>query len=236
MALLLDSIDLDEIRTAMDLGIFAGVTTNPKLLAEIPRSEHLERLGEIAQICPGSLYAQVDHGLADLMERQALTLREVAPGRTVIKVPASREGLVLVTRLRAHQVPVCVTAIFSPAQAAAAGAAGAQAVAVYVGRIDRAGQDGVQVVADCAAVLAAGGHQTRVLAASIPDPDRLIQVLKIPGVDVTIPASMIAALLDHAGTTQAIGDFDQAAKAAIALGTDGEHDSEAVLKMLEDDD
>ena len=54
MALLLDSIDLDEIRATMDLGVFAGVTTNPKLLAGLPRSEHLERLGEIARTCPGS--------------------------------------------------------------------------------------------------------------------------------------------------------------------------------------
>jgi transaldolase len=234
MALLLDSIDVDEITTAMELGIFAGVTTNPKLLAGVPKGEHLERLAEIARACPGSLYAQVDHGLADLMEHQALTLREVALGRTVIKVPMGREGLVLVGRMRPHQVPVCLTAVFSAAQAAAAGAAGASAVAIYVARIDKSGRDGLQVVADAAALLAAGGHRTRVLAASIPDAQRLVQILKVPGIDATIPASLIPDLLDQPGTQQAIDEFTAAADAAMALGGDNDSDPEAILRSLED--
>ncbi len=234
MALLLDSIDLDEIRTAMDLGVFAGVTTNPKLLAGVPRSDHLERLAQIARICPGSLYAQVDHGLADLMEHEALTLREVAPGRTVIKVPMSREGLVLVGRLRTHQVPVCITAVFSAAQAVLAGAAGANAVAVYVGRIDKGGADGAQVVADSAALLAANGYRTRVLAASIPDLDRLVQVLKVPDIDATIPASLTATMQEHPGTLAAIEEFGAAAESAKALGGDNDTDPEAILRALED--
>jgi transaldolase len=234
MALLLDSIDVDEITTAMELGIFSGVTTNPKLLAGVPRSEHLERLAEIARICPGSLYAQVDHGLADLMEHEALTLWEVAPGRTVIKVPMSREGLVLIGRLRPQKVPVCITAVFSAAQALLAGAAGASAVAVYVGRIDKGGQDGAQVVADSAALLSANGHRTRVLAASIPDVDRLVQVLKVADIDATVPASLVAAMQEHPGTQAAIEEFNAAVESAKALGGDNDTDPEAILRALED--
>lgn len=234
MALLLDSVDLDEIAAAMELGIFSGVTTNPKLLAGVARRDQLDHLGAVARIGHGSLYMQVEHGPAEAMEEQALTLQEVAPGRCVIKVPISQEGLVLCQRLRAHRLPVCMTAIFSPLQAVAAGAAGARAAAVYAGRLARSGEDGPAVVADCARVLAGHGQTTRVIAASIADAQMLLALLRVPDIDLTLPGRLLPALLQHAGTTAALAEFAEADRAARALG-DEPSDAGDVMRLLGDD-
>ncbi len=210
MALFLDTIDLGEIERTAELGIFAGVTTNPKLLAGMSTSGRLDRLGEIARRTAGSLYLQVTQRTAADMERQALTLREVAPGRAVIKVPMGAAGLEATARLREHGLPVCLTALFSVPQVFAAGCARAHAAAVYVGRITRAGGDGVAVVREGAAALDAAGLGTRLLAASIPDAETLARLLAVPGIDLTLSPALLPALLDHPGTTEAIAEFEAA--------------------------
>ena len=212
MALFLDSVDLDKIAPAMELGLFAGVTTNPKLFAHIEPDQRLEHLASIAKICRGSLYIQVDLDTPEAMENQALTLREVAPGRCIIKAPMSEAGLNLVARLRPHKLPVCLTAAFSALQAVAAGAVAAHAVALYLGRIDRAGGDGQAALRDAAAALKAAGKSTRVLAASIADETALLAAMQVPGIDLTIPAHLLPKLIDHPGTTDAIEEFETAGR------------------------
>ncbi len=212
MSLFLDSADLEEIRSGMELGIFSGVTTNPSLLAGVPQEDRLDHLGAIAKICRKSLYAQVDLDSLSRMERQALTLVEVAPGRTVIKVPMSADGLRLCQRLRSKDVPVCMTALFSPSQVFAAAAAGAHAAAVYVGRLIKRKEDGIGMVRQAAEILRAQELRTRIVAASIPGIETLNNLLAIPGVDATIPASLQKPLLQHAGTQAAIKQFNQLSK------------------------
>jgi len=212
MALFLDSADLDEIRSGMELGIYSGVTTNPALLANIPREDRLEHLGAIAKICRKSLYAQIDLKPVAKMEREALTLVEVAPGRTIIKVPMSADGLSLCQRLQSKNVPVCITAVFSPSQVFAAAVAGAHAAAVYVGRLFKRGENGTGVVRKAAEILQAQELQTRILAASIPDIEALTTLLSIPGVDATIPGSLQEPFLQHAGTQEAIEEFKNHSK------------------------
>jgi len=210
MALFLDSVDLDAIRDGMELGIYSGVTTNPGLLEGIPPADRLERYGEIARICPGSIYLQVTRQVPREMEHQALVLAEVASGRTVIKLPMSPDALRLCHSLQNHRVPVCITAVFTPAQAYAAALAGAHTVAMFVGRITRAGGDGIESLRQAMQILRAASLDTRIVAASIPDVDTLSRVLTVPGVDATIPARLQEPMLSHPGTEEAIAGFAKA--------------------------
>jgi transaldolase len=207
MALFLDSANLDEIRSAMEFGIYSGVTTNPSLLKDLDPEDWLERYAAIAKICLKSIYLQVDWGPIAEMKDQALTLVEVAPGRTVIKVPIAPESLKLCQELKEHGVPVCVTAVFTPAQAYAAASAGAHAVAIYVGRLNRRGDDGIQVVKEVSQMFRAGELSSSIVAASIPDTETLVPLLSIPGVDATIPYRLQASLLHDKGTLEAIEEF-----------------------------
>jgi transaldolase len=212
MALFLDSAELDEIRSGMELGIYSGVTTNPGLLKNLRPEDRLDRFAEIAKICPKSIYLQVSSKSISEMENQALTYVEVAPGRTIIKVPMGADGLKLCGQLKTHSVPACITAVFTPTQAYAAACAGAHAVAIYVGRITKSGADGLAVVRQVADMFAAGELSTSILAASIPDVDSLTQILSVPGVDATIPYRLQESLLHSKGTLEAIEEFTAAAR------------------------
>ncbi len=212
MALFLDSAEPEAIRAAMPLGIFAGVTTNPALLSRIPLADQLEHLGEIARLCRKTLYLQAHGSSVEELERYALLLYEVAPGRTVIKLPMGREGLLACQALRARGVPVCLTALFSPLQVAAAALAGAHSAALYVGRVSARGEDGVAVAAQSRRVLSALHSSTRLLCASVKDPPTLLSLLEIPDADVTIPPTLQEALLSHPGTAEALEAFRAAAR------------------------
>mgnify|MGYP000430467138 CR=1 FL=1 len=207
MALFLDCAEPESIRAAMALGIYAGVTTNPKLLENIPPADLLEHLGEIARCCRRTLYFQAHGQSADEMERHALLLFEVAPGRTVIKLPMGREGMTACQALRARGVPVCLTALFSPLQVAAAALAGAHSAALYVGRVSARGEDGIAAARRSRAILSALGSSTRLLCASVKDAPTLQALLEIADADVTIPPALQEDLLSHPGTAEAIEAF-----------------------------
>ena len=51
MKFFIDTANVDEIRKANDMGIIAGVTTNPSLIAKEGR-DYAETLAEIATIVP----------------------------------------------------------------------------------------------------------------------------------------------------------------------------------------
>lgn len=58
MKFFLDTANVDEIRKANEMGVIAGVTTNPSLIAKEGR-EYAETLKEIASIVDGPISGEV---------------------------------------------------------------------------------------------------------------------------------------------------------------------------------
>lgn len=58
MKFFIDTANVEEIRKANDMGIIAGVTTNPSLIAKEGR-DYLETLREIASIVDGPISGEV---------------------------------------------------------------------------------------------------------------------------------------------------------------------------------
>ena len=58
MKFFIDTANVDEIRKANDMGIIAGVTTNPSLIAKEGR-DYAETLAEIATIVDGPISGEV---------------------------------------------------------------------------------------------------------------------------------------------------------------------------------
>lgn len=58
MKFYIDTANVDEIRSANDMGIIAGVTTNPSLIAKEGR-DYAETLKEIATIVDGPISGEV---------------------------------------------------------------------------------------------------------------------------------------------------------------------------------
>ena len=66
MKFYIDTANVDEIRAANDMGIIAGVTTNPSLIAKEGR-DYAETLKEIASIVDGPISGEVKATTKDVL-------------------------------------------------------------------------------------------------------------------------------------------------------------------------
>ncbi|MBI3998320.1 MAG: fructose-6-phosphate aldolase [Armatimonadetes bacterium] len=191
----LDTANLDEIRTAHSWGILDGVTTNPTLVAKEGR-EHRAQIEEICSIVQGPVSVETTTADAEGMIREGIEFATWAPN-VVVKVPITPDGLRGLRGLRERGIPVNVTLVFSLPQALLAAKAGATFVSPFVGRLDDAGNDGMQVVRDICAAFRTYRFETKVLAASLRHPIHVVEGARA-GADVaTMPFKVMEQLFKH---------------------------------------
>ena len=123
MKFFIDTANLEEIKHAHELGILAGVTTNPSLVAKENVSFH-DRLREITSIVSGSVSAEVISTDAAGMIEEGEELAKIAPNIT-IKVPMTPEGLKAVKTFSEKGIKTNVTLVFTANQALLGARAGA---------------------------------------------------------------------------------------------------------------
>lgn len=205
MKFFIDTANVEDIKEANALGIVAGVTTNPSLIAKEGASFH-ERLEEITKEISGSVSAEVIAEDAEGMIAEGKELAAIAPNITV-KVPMTLEGLKAVKTLSESDITTNVTLIFNANQALLAARAGATYVSPFIGRLDDIGQDGMELIATISDMFDIHGIQTEIIAASIRHPLHVTEAA-LSGADIaTIPYNVLATLVQHPLTDQGIEKF-----------------------------
>jgi transaldolase len=205
MELFLDTANVDEIREAAALGVISGVTTNPSLIAHEGR-DFAQVVREITSIIDGPVSAEVISTEADAMVAEAEELVRIHPN-VVIKIPMLPEGLKAVSRLEPRGIKTNVTLVFSANQALLAALAGAAYVSPFVGRLDDAGQDGMEVVADTVEIFELHDLQTRVIAASIRHPRHVIAAARAGSHIATVPYKILMQMTRHPLTDVGLKKF-----------------------------
>jgi transaldolase len=191
----LDTANLDEIRAAHAWGILDGVTTNPTLVAKEGR-EHREQIEAICSIVKGPVSVETTTTDAEGMIREGVEFATWAPN-VVVKVPITPDGLRALRGLRERGIPVNVTLVFSLPQALLAAKAGATFVSPFVGRLDDAGNDGMQVVRDICAGYRNYPFETKVLAASLRHPMHVVESALAGAHIATMPFKVMEQLFKH---------------------------------------
>ena len=195
MKFFIDTANIDEIREANALGLLDGVTTNPSLVAKEGVDFHA-RLREIVSIVNGPISAEVTSTDVDEMLEQGHELSRISPN-IVVKVPVTREGLMVCRKLRQDEIRVNVTLCFSPAQALLAAKVGATYISPFIGRLDDVATDGMELIRQIRAIYDNYGYATEILAASVRHPMHVVEAA-LAGADVaTMPFSVIVQLLKH---------------------------------------
>lgn len=205
MQIFIDTANIDEIKAANDLGIIAGVTTNPSLIAREGRDFH-QVIKEIVAIVDGPISAEVISTEAAPMIAEARELAAIHPN-IVIKIPMTGEGLKATKALTASGIKTNVTLVFSANQALLAALAGATYVSPFVGRLDDASHDGLQVVADIIPIFAQYGFKTQVIAASIRHPLHILKAALLGADIATVPYKIILQMLKHPLTDAGLAKF-----------------------------
>lgn len=206
MKLFIDTANIKEIRQAYEMGIVSGVTTNPSIIAKEGKKFE-DAIDEITQIMTdGLIFAEVISLEADGMVKEGQKLAAIND-RMVVKIPMCAEGLKACSILSKKGVRVCVTLMFSEAQAILAIAAGAAFVAPFVGRLDDIGWDGLDLVDGIREIIDAADAKTQIVAASARHPVHLTQLAKI-GCDIaTVPFKVLMQMVDHPLTSSGLEKF-----------------------------
>jgi transaldolase len=209
MGLYIDSANLKEVKEALSLKVLEGVTTNPTILAR-EKEKSLPLLQKILKMGPEKIFAQVKYDSVEKMKGEALRLHKLAPEKMIVKIPFSEEGLKLTKILAEEGIRTCLTAIFSVSQGYVGALAGADYLAVYVGRITRNGGDGIDVVKKISEIINMNSLSTRILAASIPSIEDAENLILIDKVDLTAPKKILDEMIKHPLTDKAIEQFNLA--------------------------
>ncbi|MBP2650777.1 MAG: transaldolase [Firmicutes bacterium] len=205
MKFFLDSANIEEIKSAYELGVIDGVTTNPSLIAK-EKQNITEVIKKIAALVDGPISAEVISTEHETMLAEGRELAGLAPN-IVVKVPLNAEGLKTVKRLSIDGIKTNVTLIFSSNQALLAARAGATYVSPFVGRLDDISHDGIQLVKEITDIFAIHGIDTEVIAASIRHPMHVTQSALAGAHIATIPFKILQSLMVHPLTDAGINRF-----------------------------
>lgn len=206
MQIFLDTANFEEIKAGVELGVVAGVTTNPSLVAKEKDKDFFALVKKIADIVPGPVSAEVISLDAPGMIAEAKKLSAISEN-VVIKIPMTAEGLKAVRALSILSINTNVTLIFSVNQALLAARAGATYVSPFVGRLDDVGADGIALVRDIVEVFDLHELETQVIAASIRHPLHATQAAQAGAHIATIPYKVILQMLEHPLTKIGIERF-----------------------------
>lgn len=205
MKLFIDTANIDEIKEIASWGVVDGVTTNPSLIAKEGRVFE-EVIKEISQIVDGPISAEVISEDAEGMIKEARELVKISDN-VVIKIPMTAEGLKATSTLSKEGIDINITLVFSANQALLAAQAGASYVSPFLGRLDDIGVDGMDELAKIIQIFDVHGISTEIIAASIRNPQHVIQAAEIGADIATIPYGVYKKMLKHPLTDSGIDQF-----------------------------
>jgi transaldolase len=202
----LDTANVEQIKHGVRLGVVSGVTTNPTLVAKEGIKDYKAVVKEICAIVSGPVSAEVTVNEPQAMLEQA---REIATwaDNVMVKIPATTDGLEVISTLAKENIKVNMTLCFSVNQALLGALAGATFVSPFVGRLDDVGHDGMALVKDIADVFRYYQIKTQVLAASIRHPLHCVAAARAGAHVATVPYSVLIQMMKHPLTDVGIERF-----------------------------
>lgn len=237
MRFFLDTAKIEEIREIAEWGILSGVTTNPTLMARAGRGDYKAVAQEICYIVQGPVSAEAVSLDADGMAAEATEFATWSPHVVVkitateeglkamnrireLKVDTDRlcQGCPWFGKCdtpidRACElaknwgIRVNATLVFSATQALLVATAGASYVSPFVGRLDDAGNDGMEVVADIVEIFQNYGIETEIITASVRHVMHIVEAARLGSDIATVPYAVIKKALTHPLTDVGVKSF-----------------------------
>ena len=208
MEFFIDSANIEDIKELNAILPIDGVTTNPTILTKSGKSPE-QALADIFEELheDQKIFVQVIATDYEGILKEARMVASLRGGKNMlVKIPVSREGLRAIPAVKAEDINILATGIYSPDQAFWAAKAGADYLAPYVNRMCNYG-DGVGQVAELVDTLAIYTSDSKVCAASFKNVDQVHQLLAAGCPALTVAPDVIRAMIDHPGTAIAVDEF-----------------------------
>ncbi|OQY19835.1 MAG: fructose-6-phosphate aldolase [Anaerolineaceae bacterium 4572_32.2] len=211
----IDTASVEEIREAASWGVLDGVTTNPTLMMRAGAADLKANTLKIVEIVQGPVSAEVLSTNAAGMVEEARDILSWSE-HVYVKIPTTVEGLKAMKEIASWpNGRINATLIFSPTQAYLVARAGASFASIFVGRMDDAGLDGMEVVRQTREVFDNYGFDCQVLAASIRHNGHVLDSL-LAGADIltvpfTVLQKMIYSPFTDVGVERFLADWEKVA-------------------------
>lgn len=209
----LDTANLENIKKALETGVIKGITTNPTILLKEkkPREEQLRAIDELSGTI---VFAQLigikkDELFEDFLK--LFELRKSLKGDLGVKVPATIDGLTVISKIKKEypQVKVLATAIYSADQGILATIAGADLLAPYVNRMENNNVDPMVAIEKMRIFIDDRNASTEILAASFKNTSQVVNALTSGSHTATIPYELLVQMTDKDVVSQAVEVFYQ---------------------------
>lgn len=211
MKYLLDTANLAEIRRFYDIFPIAGVTSNPSIVKREGNIDFFDHMKEIRSIIgiDKPLHIQVTASATDGMLRDADTLLNKVDSEVYVKIPVTMEGIKTIKLLKAQNIHVTGTAIYSKQQGFLAMEAGADCIAPYFNRMENMGINSDDVIASLAEMIDLYHYNTEILAASFKNAGQVDRAFLAGAQTATMDPSILEAALTFSHITSAVDAFEQ---------------------------
>ncbi len=208
MELYLDSVKIDEIKAASELGYLTGLTTTPTFMFRDGITDIDQAMLDISKMVD-VLQVEALGSNADeiISETDRLIKLGLNPKKTVFKIPISLEGTKACKRLVDKGLMVNLHLVYTLQQAYMAFQAGATYVCPLVGRLQDQGHDALGLVRECVGVVERYGYQSKVMFSSVRHVEHVKNALNIGVHTCTIPWNVMQKLTDNHFTTLGTEQF-----------------------------
>lgn len=210
MEFIIDTVNLEEIKDAIDHMPIVGVTSNPSIVKATSPQNFFEHMREVREIIgkKRSLHIQVISKNCDEMVKEGHRILEEIDDQVYIKVPVSYEGIKAIKILKAQGHHVTATAVYDLMQAYMALAAGADYIAPYVNRIGNLGSDPFELIGELSNRIIMDGYKCKILAASFKGVQQVRDSFNNGAQAVTAPVSILKQVFKNPNIEKAVDDFN----------------------------
>jgi len=199
MKIFLDTIDLEIIKEYSDMGILAGVTTNPTLAKRFNMKDDIEMTKKVREVMPkGEIHVEAFGNNPSEIEGNAKRILDSTQDNDLVfKIPFSKAGVASVNNLKNLNYKTNLHLIFSINQALIASNIRSDYICPLIGRLDDVGHDAINNVKDIVEAYKSSNSETKVMASSIRNPLHVINALKAGASVATIPANILDQMFKH---------------------------------------
>ena len=210
MEFIFETVNLEEIKDAVDHMPIVGVTSNPSIVKKTSPKDFFEHMREIRKIIgkERSLHVQVISKDCDTIVKEAHRILEEIDNDVYVKVPVSYEGVKAIKILKAEGVNVTATAVYDLMQAYMALAAGADYIAPYVNRIGNLGADPMDLIYELSNKIISDGYDCKILAASFKGVQQVKDAIYNGSQAITAPVDVLKAIFKNPNIEKAVDDFN----------------------------
>lgn len=211
MEFIVDTVNLEEIKDAVDHMPIVGVTSNPSIVKQTNPENFFEHMRKIREIIgmERSLHVQVISKNSDEMVAEAHRILKEIDNQVYIKVPVSYEGIKAIKTLKAEGVKVTATAVYDLMQAYMALAANVDYIAPYVNRIGNLGADPMDLISNLSDRIAVDGYNTKIVAASFKGVQQVRDSFNYGAHAITAPVVVLKQIFANPNIEKAVDDFNK---------------------------